>query len=521
MASPQKIRAAQPHRPSADGGGLLFAVYAPFGDDPVLSHYPGHSPRPVQDHPLVQNLLKVAAEGVNVSALIDLVDDCTYLVEIPALQPRRLRITSAWKQDMGAPCTLAGFLQRAHGRFPCSALLLAMEGHGAGYLPAIDGAAISPATTHGSGGQQWIVTAGGTALREGDGGSPVLPFGNPVPPLDSPEGVPVRLPLSTWGLGEALRRAQAAGVPAPRVVHFNNCFNLSLELLHTVAPYAGYATAYGNYNFFTAGETYPAVFQALRSAGGMSAETLARTFGHQNHAFLAAKKNHPTLGGCVRLSRLKPIAALVDGLAEELVKALDPADPAWTTRRSRMRTAIQRAQQLDADGDYGLEVPDGMTDLGSLALALQDAFAGEPIAAAAGNLLLGLSGIWLYGDHERPWLDETRIWDFSARHLGLNVFLPDPGLKGVWDWRSPYYLAGKVGTGTPPSIKRQIEFLLDRGGRRAPWAQFVVDYHRDIPFDGYQRAKRPQFPVYNAEFKPKYPPPGQDGPGPKDPKKGR
>jgi hypothetical protein len=73
----------------------------------------------------------------------------------------------------------------------------------------------------------------------------------------------VRLPLSTWGLGEALRRALAAGVPAPQVIHFNNCFNLSLELMHTVSPYAGYATAYGNYNFFTAGETYPAVFEAL------------------------------------------------------------------------------------------------------------------------------------------------------------------------------------------------------------------------------------------------------------------
>lgn len=521
MATPQKIQAAQQARPRADGNGVLFAVYAPFGDDPVLSHYPGSTPRPVQDHPLVQNLLKVAAEGANVSALIDLADDCSYLVEIPALQPKRMVVTSAWKLDMGAPCTLAGFLQRAHARFPCSALLLALEGHGAGYLPSIDGTAISPQSTNGSDGRQWIVDAGGTKLREEDGGIPVLPVGNPVPPLDSPELVPVRLPLSTWGLGEALRRARAANVPAPLVIHFNNCFNLSLELMHTVTPYAGYATAYGNYNFFTAGQTYPAVFQALRTSGGMSVETLAKTFGHQNHAFLAAKKNHPTLGGCVRLARLKPIATLVDGLALELVKALDPADPAWTTRRSRMQAAIRRAQQLDADGDYGLEVPDAMTDLGSLALSLQTEFPGSGIATAAGNLLLGLNGIWLYGDHERPWLDETQIWNFTARHLGLNVFLPDPDLKGTWDWRSPYYLAGKPGSGQPPAIKHQIDFLLERNGKRAPWVQFIVDYHRDIPFDGYQRAKRPQFPVYNAEFKPKYPPPGQDGPGVKDPKKGR
>jgi hypothetical protein len=163
-----------------------------------------------------------------------------------------------------------------------------------------------------------------------------------------------------------------------------------------------------------------------------------------------------------------------------------------------------------------------MTDLGSLAKELQAEFAGTPIADAAGDLLLALAGIWLYGDHERPWLDETQVWDFRARHLGLNVFLPDPDLKGVWDWRSPYYLAGKTGTGQPPSIRQQIGFLLERaGGTRAPWVQFLVDYHRGVPFDGYQRALRPVFPVYNPEFKPKYPPPGQDGPGARDPRKAR
>jgi hypothetical protein len=493
---------------------VLFAVYAPFGDDPTLSRYPGSAPRPVARHPLVGHLQQVAAEGADVAALIDLADDCTHLVEIPALQPGRMRITPAWKLDMSAPCTLAGFLQRAHARFPCSALLLAMEGHGAGYLPAIDGAAVSPSSTNGSGGQQWIVDAGGTRLREADGGSPVLPFGNPTPPLDSPEALAVRLPMSTWGLGDALRRARAAGVPSPLLIHFNNCFNLSLELMHTVAPHAGYATAYGNYNFFTAGETYPAVFRALRLSGGMSVEQLARAFGEQNHAFLAAKGNHPTLGGVLRLSRMKGIGQAVDTLADALVAALDPADPAWSARRETMRQAIAQAQQLDADGNFELEVPDGLTDLGSLATRLRVAFPGQATAAAADALLKRLAGIWLYGDFERPWLDESQVWDFRSPLLGLNILLPDPGLKGLWDWRSPYYLAGRTGTGTPPSVAQQIPFLLDRrGGRRAPWSQFIVDYHRDIPFDGYQRAVRPAFPVFNARFKPQYPPPGRDQPG--------
>lgn len=513
------IQAARPRQRREASHGVLFAVYAPFGDDPVLSQYPGSAPRPVAQHPLVGHLQQVAAEGANVAALIDLADDCTYLVEIPALQPARLHITPAWKLDMSAPCTLAGFLQRAHARFPCDAMLLALEGHGAGYLPSIDGAAVSPLSTNGTSGQQWIVDAGGTRLREEDGGIPVLPVGNPTPPLDSPEALSVRLPLSTWAVGDALRRARAAGVPAPLLIHFNNCFNLSLELMHTVAPHAGYATAYGNYNFFTSGETYPAVFRALRLSGGMSVEQLARSFGEHNHAFLAAKGNHPTLGGVVRLSRMKGIAQAVDVMAGELVKALDPASATWAARRDTMRQAIALAQQLDADGNFDLEVPDGMTDLGSLAIRLRDAFPGQAIATAAEALLKRLAGIWLYGDFERPWLDETQVWDFRSMVLGLNILLPDPGLKGLWDWRSPYYLAGRTGTGTPPSIAQQIPFLLDRvGGKRAPWSQFIVDYHRNIAFDGYQRAVRPVFPVFNAKFEPKYPPPDRIQPGSTKPK---
>lgn len=496
--------------------GVLFAVYAPFGDDPVLSRYPGALPRGVAQHPLLEHLLAVAAEGVHVAALIDLVDDCSQLVEIPALQPRRMRITPAWKLDLSAPCTLAGFLQRAHARFPCAHLVLALEGHGAGYLPELDASAIGAAGSSGGSGQQWIIDASGSRLREADGGSPVLPVGNPTPPLDSPEVGSARLPMSTWGIGEALRRARAAGVPAPLLIHFNNCFNLSLELMHTVAPHAGWATAYGHYNFFTAGQTYPEVFRALRAAGGMTVQALAQTFGHANHELLRAKGNHPTLGGVLRLSRMKGIAAALNALAVELSRALDASDAGWTGRRARIRQAIAAAQQLDADGDFLPEVPDGMTDLGSLAARLGQEFAAEPVGAAAQALQSRLAGVWLYGDRDRPWLDESRIWDFSDPRLGLNILLPDPGLQGMWDWRSPYYLAdhlaGQAGGSAPPASGPQIGFLRHLGpGRRPPWPQFIVDYHRDLPFDGYQRLRRPFFPVFEADFRPKWPRPKEGG----------
>ena len=52
-----------------------------------------------------------------------------------------------------------------------------------------------------------------------------------------------------------------------------------------------------------------------------------------------------------------------------------------------------------------------------------------------------LVGIKVYGSpEEQPWVAAgTNItWDFSADALAMNIFLPDPLLRGLWDWRSPY-----------------------------------------------------------------------------------
>src|SRR5262245_19961712 len=110
-----------------DIDSIALAVYAPFGNDPTHSHYPGTKQRPVLKHPLVKSLLKVAQLGIHVHALIDLVDDDSYVVEIDAGRPAPI-VVSAWKQDMASPYALAGFLRHVRDRRPCSSLVLALEG---------------------------------------------------------------------------------------------------------------------------------------------------------------------------------------------------------------------------------------------------------------------------------------------------------------------------------------------------------------------------------------------------------
>ena len=96
-------------------------------------------------------------------------------------------------------------------------------------------------------------------------------------------------------LGPGARRSRRrldAGVPKLAVIHFDNCFNMSAEVLYTVAPYAEYATGYPNYNFFTAGEGYPAVFTQLAQQGNGDAQELARAFAKGSNEDPRSQGNH-------------------------------------------------------------------------------------------------------------------------------------------------------------------------------------------------------------------------------------
>lgn len=498
---------------------IVLAVYAPFGADDTLSLYPGNSQALLQ-HPLLVHLRQVAATGVHVQALVDRVNQDTVLVEIPAFKPAQVRLTSAWKQDMAHWRTLAGFLRRVVALHPRSALVLALEGHGAGYLPELDlrylttANVTSPENGLGAPGSEdgiaWQTTPEGSAPMLPTGapvlptGAPVLPTGAPVLPTGAPVLPAGPLPMSTWSLGQALRAtAKACGV-RPAVLHFNNCFNMSVELLHTVAPWAEYAAGYINYNYFSAGETYPMVFQKVAAAGGATAEQLALWFAQANGALFAPRPDHPSVGAAVRLSRMKKVADAVDQLADALLADLRNASNR-AQEVGQIRQAAVAAQKLDTVPGVELKSPDQMTDLRSLAAALlKQAFELPEVHAAAKAVLAATEKIKVYGSKGTPWIDPTGTvqWDFSADTLAMNIYLPDPGLDGVWDWRSPYYLdvnPGPVGRLIQPHV---IDFLTQTN-----WAEFIIEYHQGVPFNGLLPALAPVYPVYL----------GRDGKPPQNP----
>ena len=503
---------------------VVFAVYAPFGTDPVLSGFPDNKPKALKQVPLVKHLLNVARQGVHVSALIDLRNDDSWLIEIPAFEPGAMAVHSAWKQNMSAPQALNGFLRRTHQRFPCSTLVLALEGHGAGYLPDIDGARITPQSTSGGGTVEWKITGNGSEPLDAGTGAPLLGVAVfPELPVESPEVRAISLPMSTWALGHALRSAIKAGVPRPAVIHFNNCFNMALEVLHTVAPHADHATGYANYNFFTSGETYPKVFKALRDqfmrSGPVPREQLAKWFARENGALLNAKKNHPTVGATIALRRMSAVVAALNDLAKELTDALKSAGGNGV--RGRIKAAVLAAQQYDTEQGFQLQVPDQLTDLTDFGQQLKQQFSPGAIHDKADKLVKALAGVHQYGDFDRPHVDETQIWDFRNTSLGVNIFFPDPGIQGLWDWRGPYYMKSALAAeeGKPPAQGGVIDFLNDSSGR-SPWVKFLIEYHRlpaNQPKIVLLRAKPPLFPAFDREFRPKYPHPTDQGQNPDGP----
>ncbi|HET7526167.1 MAG TPA: hypothetical protein VFK10_09525 [Burkholderiaceae bacterium] len=511
-----KLPTLLPDSKRPDGtDSVVLAVYAPFGSDPLLSAFPDGARKPIAQQPLVQQLRKVAKLGVHVSALIDLVDDFSYLVEIPAGLPGQMRVYSTWKQAMSSPYALEGFLRHTQQRHPCSATVLALEGHGAGFLPDLDSAQITPATTSHDGQVLWNLGPQTVNATTGSGGPPLLAVGYPELPVPSPDLPHVQLPMSTWALGSALQRAtRARGGRKLAAIHFDNCFNMSLEVLHTVADYANYATSYCNYNFFTAGAAYPKVFGHLSAAGSATHAQLARWFALENQSALSAPPFFPTIGGAVRLSRMRGIVGalntLADAMTGELKANRNSALPA-------IRAAIVAAQQYDTGGSYVLETPDQLTDVMSLARCLQNqASLPTSVTGAAAALAKLLAGIKQYGDNLPTSVDLSVRWDFSSDAMAMNILLPDPALQGRWDWRSPYY---GVGPTTAPAVQGNvIAFLTPRLPGKCAWVDFLVEYHKDVPFVGLLRVLPPFFPPFNPRFDPQHAKPiPRPGAVPEDP----
>ena len=334
------------------------------------------------------------------------------------------------------------------------------------------------------------------------GGSPTSGVGNATLPGGSPTSPTAHAAMATAAIGEGLRAAQAAGVPRIAVIHFNNCFNMSVEVLHTVAPYAGFATGYCNYNFFTAGQAYPAVFERLATAGSATSEQLARWFAAENHEVLKAAGHEPTVAGTVELARMQHIAEQVDLLADELLAALRNATPADRPGVvDQIKQAIVGAQKYDTNGDFVFGAPDELTDLDSLAYELmQVRFAHAKVHAAAGALRDALSGIKQYGDETTAWMAPGDLWNFSSKYLAMNIFLPDPLREGLWDWRSQYYLDVNPDPNKPRVQRRIIDFV-----KVTDWVDFLREYHRDTPFVAVLPAQLPHTPVLHSTFDPRHP----------------
>jgi hypothetical protein len=493
MALPKLIFSSAPA--GAATSSVTLAVYAPFGTDAVLSTYPNGLPLTITQHPLVQSLVQVSKCGVHVSALIDLHADDSYLVEIPADKPLSMKVTSRWKLEMDAINTLSGFLRHTRLAHPGSALVLALEGHGAGYLPEIDISQLTTENLTQSGGVEWHITR--------DRGSPLLPMGSPLLPMGSPllpMGSPLlpvnHLPLSTWGLGQSLKVALAGSVQKIGVIHFNNCFNMAVELLHTVAPHADFAAGYMNYNFFSSGQSPPVAFNKLKLAGSATTQQFAIWLAEANRDVLAAKSHHPTAGGVVQLSRLPAIAARVDALAEALIAALTGAPAAVRPQVvNDIRLAIRASQQYDTGTSPLLESPDELTDLCSLATRLTT-FAHNPqqVQQAATALRAALAGIKVYGARATPWTSPNVLWDFTRPDLAMNIFCPDPALRGLWDWRSPFYLQVNQDPAMPVVQPQVIDFL-----KQTAWVDFIIEYHREVPFRGLLPAAIPEYPIFNRK----------------------
>ena len=145
--------------------------------------------------------------------------------------------------------------------------------------------------------------------------------------------------------------------------------------------------------------------------------------------------------------------------------------------------------------------PDELTDLDSLATELGKVEFGHPgIHSAARALRKALHGIKQYGDGGSPWMATGDEWDFSSRNLAMNIFLPDPLLNGLWDWRSQYYLDVNPDP-TGPQIQRHIiDFV-----KETDWVDFLLEYHKGAPFVASLPDPEPHMPLLRSSFDPRHP----------------
>lgn len=451
---------------------IVFAVYAPFGTDDRLSQ---------QADPFISNLAATAVPGfVHIVALVDN-KNATRLIEIT---DGSLQETCLSKRDMGDPQTLIDFMAYVQAAHPSTRVVLSLEGHGGGYIPDVDPSEIKP-------------TKWSTPTSDGDiplQATPTAKGLEPPLPMGSPELSGQEL-MSTYDLYEALDHITLSGTNKIDLLVLNNCFNLSVEVLATVAPFAEYAVGYPNYNFFSKGVPYQEVF----SGETENTPTLefAQKFAVTNRAYLHSistpPNEHPTIGGVVTLTQMYTITAYIDVLARELITAVNQGFS------ENIALAIETSQKYDTTScqedmhpEFELGVPDAFTDLHDFAGKLMETFSGisaSGVYTAAQDLYNATRNIQVYSDGGlHPWVhqDLDYFWEFPSQ-LSLNIFLPIPNHHDFWDWRTLFYV------GAPnrhANGLNTIDFV-----RTNHWREFLVTFYAQDDFAGIMRPCVPPAPL--------------------------
>jgi len=478
--------------PSLAHRAITLAVFAPL--DKEMSHYPtqrGLLPD-INASDVVLRLFEVSKKNVHVAALIDRTENCSWQIDIPPNGP--MKVTRLDKVDnMSDPKHLGNLVYRAMVADTSAQIVLCLEGHGAGYFPDIDANRLTEqamASLNQSGVVRWQLP-----------NEPITPDGRPILPMTHPVSnvtpaiVASKQMMSTWGIGDALEYARARPDVEKRkiaVIHFNNCFNMAVEVLHTVAPHAHYAVGYMNYNFFSACESYPAVFEALRAMSNPRVSDLAALFAEHNRLTLKPRSaddnnENPTTGAVIALRRMPSIAEAINAFAQQLIDALPK-------NVQLIQKCIEASQQYDTGGDgsssprreWALEVPDQLTDIRHFAKLVSERAKSIPNLVAAAHILYkALEGIKQYGEKGKPWVGGGAYWSFKDTPLAMNIFCPDPSRTGLWDWRAPYYLLGNE-----PTLLNVIPFLASNA-----WVQFIIEYHRNVPFIKYLPIEIARYPM--------------------------
>jgi len=98
---------------------------------------------------------------------------------------------------------------------------------------------------------------------------------------------------------------------------------------------------------------------------------------------------------------------------------------------------------------------------------------------------------------DRPWMDLNVEWNFAVKDMAMNILLPDPLRRGLWDWRAPFYMNVNPDPNAPRVQPQVIDFLTV-----TDWVDFLDEYHRDVKFVGLLTARIAEFPAFNARFEP-------------------